>query len=29
MLDEDRPLGPDVDAVATAVAGGSFAATPA
>ena len=29
MLDEDRPLGPDVNAVATAVAGGSFAATPA
>jgi histidine ammonia-lyase len=29
MLDEDRPLGPDVNAVATAVASGSFAATPA
>ena len=27
MLDDDRPLGPDVEAVATAVAGGSFAAT--
>jgi histidine ammonia-lyase len=29
MLDEDRPLGPDVNAVATAVASGSFATTPA
>jgi len=26
MLDEDRPLGPDVDAIAAAVAAGSFAA---
>lgn len=29
MLDEDRPLGPDVDAIAAAVAGGSFAPLPA